>query len=125
MRRILGVLATACLVAAVAVSTAVAKGPSHTNGNGKGPQTLTASCTVLGTVTVHATSGASAWVNNTHYLLLRFTGTFTPTGGTPHTFTKVYGHKTGFGQTYTCTGTQTQPMGTFSFTATVARTPSH
>jgi hypothetical protein len=80
---------------------------------------------VLGTVTVHATSGASSWVNTTHYLLLRFTGTFTPTVGTPQAFTKVYGHKTGFGQTYTCTGTQTQAMGTFSFTATVARTPGH
>jgi hypothetical protein len=72
-----------------------------------------------------ATSGASSWVNNTHYLLLRLTGTFTPTGGTPHTFTKVYGHKSGFGQTYTCTGSQTQPTGIFSFTATIARTPSH
>ena len=123
MNRILGVLTTACVVAAVAISSAVAAG--NNKGNGGPPQTITATCTVLGTVTVHATSGASSWVNNTHYLLLRFTGTFTPTSGTPQTFTKVYGHKTGFGQTYTCTGTQTQAMGTFTFTATVARTPSH
>jgi hypothetical protein len=125
MKRILGILTTACVVAAVATSSAVAKGPTHTNSNGKGPQTLTATCTVLGSVTVHATSGASAWVNNTHYLLLRLTGTFTPTGGTPQPFTKAYGHKTGFGQTYTCTGTHTQAMGTLTFTATVARTPTH
>jgi len=121
MSRIFCVLALASAFAAVAVSSAVAGGSS-----GKGPQTINATCTVLGTVTVHASSGQSAWVGNTHYVVLKFTGTFTPTVGTPHTFTKTYGMKKGFGTTsYTCTGSQSDSSGTFSFTAVVARTPTH
>ena len=63
---------------------------------------------VNGAVTVHASNGQSAWVNNTHWVVLRFTGTFTPTGGTAQTFTKVYGHKTGFLKRTvdTCSGAQ-------------------
>jgi hypothetical protein len=54
-------------------------------------------------------------------------GTFTPTGGTAQTFTKVYGHKGGFisRTQQSCTGTQTDSGGTFTFTAWVAKTPSH
>jgi hypothetical protein len=56
--------------------------------------------------------------------VLRFTGTFTPTGGTAQTFTKVYGHKTGLlkRSVQSCSGTQTDTSGTFAFTATVAKT---
>jgi len=120
MKRIFCVLAMACASAAVAVGSAIAGGSS-----GKGTQTISATCSVLGSVTVHASSGQSAWVGNTHYVVLKFTGTFTPTAGTPQTFTKTYGMKKGFGQTYTCTGSQTDSAGTFTFTATVARTPIH
>jgi hypothetical protein len=103
-------------LAGLAVSSAVA---------GKGSQTITASCTTAGNVTVHASNGQSAWVNNTHWVVLRLTGTFTPVGGQPSTFTKVYGHKTGFAHrtTDTCSGSQTDPAGnTFSFQVTVAKT---
>jgi hypothetical protein len=121
MPKIVGVLALSCLVVAVAATSAGAK-----TGNGKGstngPQTLTATCTVAGMVTVHASAGASAWVSNHHYVLVTLAGTFTPTTGTPMSFTKNYGHKTGLKTRDTCTGTQTSADGTLSFTATVART---
>jgi hypothetical protein len=119
MKRLICVLAITGVLAAAAVGSAVAGGSS-----GKGHQTLSATCTVLGSVTVHATSGASSWVGNTHYVLLRLQGTFTPTTGPAQSFTKTYGNKRGFGQTYTCTGSQTDASGTFSFTATVARNPN-
>jgi hypothetical protein len=103
-------------LAALAVSSALGAG-------GKGSQTLTATCGT-GAVTVHASSGQSAWVNNTHWVVLRFTGTFTPVGGTAQTFTKIYGHKTGLLKRTidTCSGSQTDSSGTFAFTATVAKT---
>jgi hypothetical protein len=120
MKRLLCGFALVVALAGVAVTSAVA------GSGGKGSQTLTATCTVLGTVTVHASSGQSAWVNNTHYVVLTFTGTFTPISGSPTTFTKTYGQKTGFrSPRYTCTGSQTDSSGTFAFTATVAKTPTH
>ncbi len=99
MKTLFCVLATACVVAVVAVSSAVAGGSS-----GKGTQTLSATC-----------------------VLLKFAGTFTPTGGAAQSFTKTYGHKTGFmsGPSHTCTGSQSDSTGTFSFTATVAPTANH
>ncbi len=120
MKRLISVLAATCLLAALGVTSAFAGGS-----NGKGGQTITATCTVLGTVTVHASSGQSAWVGNTHYVTVWFTGTFTPTGGQPMTFTKRYGTKSGFGPRYTCTGSQSDSTGTFTFTAVVAKTPTH
>jgi len=121
MKRLIPILATTCVVAALGTTSAVAGGS-----NGKGGQTITATCSVLGNVTVHASSGQSAWVNNTHYVTLAFTGTFTPVGGQPTTFTKTYGHKAGFtGTKYTCSGSQTDSSGTFAFIATVAKTPTH
>jgi hypothetical protein len=120
MKTLICVLATVCALAILPVTAAVASGS-----NGKGPQTITATCTVLGTVTVHVSSGQSAWVGNTHYVTVAFSGTFTPTGGQPMTFSKTYGHKSGFGQRYTCTGSVTSPGGTLAFTATVAKTPTH
>jgi hypothetical protein len=119
MKALMCVLATVCVLAVLPVTGAVASGS-----NGKGPQTIIATCTVLGTVTVHV-SGQSAWVGNTHYVTVAFNGTFTPTGGQPMTFSKTYGHKSGFGQRYTCTGSVTSPAGTLTFTATVAKTPTH
>jgi hypothetical protein len=92
---------------------------------GNGNQTLTATCTTSGAVTVHASSGQSAWVNGTHWVVLRFSGTFTSADGTPQSFTKTYGHKNGFMKRtmQSCTGSQTDTSGnTFSFTATVAKT---
>ena len=121
MKKFMCVLATVCGIAAFPVTAALAGGGSH----GKGGQTLTATCTVLGTVTVHASSGQSAWVSNTHYVTVAFSGTFTPSSGQPMSFTKTYGKKTRFGPRYTCTGSQTSPDGTFAFTATVAKTPTH
>jgi hypothetical protein len=117
VKRFLSTIALVVLFAALAVSTALARG-------GKGGQTISATCTVNGAVTVHASSGQSAWVNNTHWVVLRFTGTFTPTGGTAQTFTKVYGHKKGLMKRTidTCSGVQSDSSGTFAFTATVAKT---
>jgi hypothetical protein len=120
MKRFISVLAMACAVAALGVTSALAGG-----GNGKGGQTITATCTVLGNVTVHASSGESAWVGNTHYVTVWFHGVFTPTSGQPFSFTKAYGQKSGFGTRYTCTGSTSDSTGTFSFTAVVARTPTH
>ena len=117
MNRRIAAIVLVLTLAALAVSSALAAG-------GKGSQTLTATCST-GVVTVHASSGQSAWVNNAHWVVLRFTGTFTPAGGTPQTFTKVYGHKTGLMRRTidTCSGSQTDTSGnTFAFTATVAKT---
>jgi hypothetical protein len=36
----------------------------------------------------------SAWVNKTHWVVVKFTGTFT-VNGQAQTFSKTYGHKTG------------------------------
>jgi hypothetical protein len=119
MRKLVCVLALAGVLTLGTVATATA---SH----GKSSQTINASCTVLGTVNVHASSGASAWVNNDHYVLVKLTGTFTPVSGPPMTFTKTYGHKTGLkGTRYSCTGAQSDSTGTFSFTAWVTRTGLH
>lgn len=117
VKRFLTAIALVVLLAAIGISTALA-------GGGKGSQTLSATCTVNGAVTVHASNGQSAWVNNSHWVVLRFTGTFTPTGGTAQTFTKVYGHKTGLVRRSidTCSGSQSDSTGTFAFTATVAKT---
>jgi hypothetical protein len=117
MKKFICVLATACGLAALPVTSAVAGGS-----NGKGQQIITATCTVNGTVTVHVSSGQSAWVGNTHWVTVAFSGTFTPTVGTPTSFSKTYGHKTGLTQRDTCQGTQTSPDGTFSFHVTVAKT---
>ena len=115
MKRVLTGIALVVLLAAIGVSSAFARG---------GKQTISATCIVNGAVTVHASSGQSAWVNNTHWVVLRFTGTFTPVGGTAQTFTKVYGHKTGLLKRTidTCSGSQSDSTGTFAFTATVAKT---
>jgi hypothetical protein len=121
MRKFACALVLTFALASLAVTSAVAGGS-----NGNGGQTISATCTVLGAVTVHASSGQSAWVGNTHYVVLKFSGTFTPTSGQPMSFTKTYGTKSGFtGAQYTCSGSQTSPDGTFSFTATVAKTPAH
>jgi hypothetical protein len=122
MKRFICGLTLVFALAGLAVASAL--------GAGRGSQTLTATCTTGTTstpVTVHASSGQSAWVDNTHYVVLRFTGVFTPAGGTPQMFTKVYGHKRGFRTpTLTCSGSQSATNGdTFSFTAVVARTPAH
>jgi hypothetical protein len=117
MKRLICGVALVVALAGLAVTSAVAAG-------GKGSQTLSATCVTAGAVTVHASNGGSAWVNNTHWVVLKLTGTFTPTGGSPTTFTKVYGHKTGFvSRTHdTCSGFQTNSSGTFSFTVVVAKT---
>jgi len=111
------------LVSVLALGTVASAAGSH----GKsGSQTMNATCTVLGTVTVHASNGASAWVNSNHYVLVKLMGTFTPVSGPPQTFTKTYGHKTGLrGPRYACTGSQSDSTSTFSFTAWVTRTSSH
>jgi hypothetical protein len=120
MKRLICGIALVVALAGLAVTSAVAAG-------GKGSQTLSASCTinnVTAPATINASSGGSAWISNTHWVLLTLTGTFTPTGGSPTTFTKVYGHKTGLlSRTRgTCTGSSTDSSGTFTFTATAAKT---
>ena len=121
MRRIICSLTLVLALAGLAAASALAAG-------GKGSQTLTATCTTSGGVTVHASNGQSAWVNNTHWLVLKLTGQFTPAGGTAlPSFTKTYGHKTGFmaRTQQSCTGSITDSSGTFTFTVTVAKTPGH
>jgi hypothetical protein len=119
MKRLTSILAVAIASAALVASAALA-------GNGKGHQTLTATCTTsTSSVTVHASSGQSAWINGTHWVVLKFSGTYTPAGGTAQTFSKTYGHKTGLMKrtVQSCSGSQTDTAGdTFSFTATVAKT---
>jgi hypothetical protein len=117
MKRLICGVALVVALAGLAVTSAVAAG-------GKGSQTLTATCTTAGAVTVHASNGGSAWVNNTHWVVLRLDGTFTPTSGTPTSFTKIYGHKTGFVSRVhdTCSGSVTSSSGTFSFKVVVAKT---
>jgi hypothetical protein len=123
MRRIICSLTLVIALAGLAAASALAAG-------GKGSQTLSATCTTSGGVTVHASNGQSAWVNNTHWVVLKFTGTFTPTGGTSQTFTKVYGQKGlmlkgGFIRKtqQSCTGSTSDSTGMFVFTAWVAKTP--
>jgi len=121
MRRIICSLTLVLALAGLTAAYAFGAG-------GKGSQTLTATCTTSGGVTVHASNGQSAWVNNTHWLVLKFWGSFTPTGSTTaQTFTKTYGHKGGFlaRTQQTCTGSQTDSTGTFVFTVLVAKTPGH
>ena len=123
MKRLICGVALVVALAGLGVTSAVAAG-------GKGSQTLAATCTinnVTAPATIHASSGGSAWISNTHWVLLKLTGTFTPTGGSPTTFTKVYGNKAGLqSRTHgTCSGSQTDSTGTFSFTAIVAKTPTH
>jgi hypothetical protein len=118
MKRLICGVALVVALAALAVTSAFAAG-------GKGSQTLTATCSPpIGTVTVHASSGGSAWVDNTHWVVLTLTGTFTPTGGSPTPVSKTYGNKTGFNsRTKTsCSGLISNSSGTFSFTVTVAKT---
>jgi len=117
VKRLISAVVLALIVCGLAASSAVA-------GGAKGSQTVSATCTVAGVVTVHASSGQSAWVNNTHWVVLQLWGTFTPTNGTPVSFYKKYGTKTGFQHRTmdTCTGSNTTPRGTFSFKVMVART---
>jgi hypothetical protein len=120
MKRLICGVALIVALAGLAVTSAVAAG-------GKSSQTIAATCTinnVTSSVTIHASNGGSAWLNNTHWVLLKITSTFTPTGGSPTTTTKVYGTKTGLASRTigTCSGSGSNPSGTFSFTATAAKT---
>jgi hypothetical protein len=120
MKRLICGVALVVALAGLAVTSALAAG-------GKGSQTLGATCTinnVTSSVTIHASNGGSAWLNNTHWVLLSITTTFTPTGGTPTTVTKVYGSKSGLqSRTHgTCSGSGSNPSGAFSFTATAVKT---
>lgn len=117
MKRIICSLTLVVALAGLAAVSALAAG-------GKGSQTITATCGTTSGVTVHASSGQSAWVNNTHWVVLKFQGWFTPAGGTTQSWTKVYGHKYGLvaRTTQTCSGSTTDSTGTFMFSATVAKT---
>jgi hypothetical protein len=120
MKRLICGVALVVALAGLVVTSAVAAG-------GKSSQTIAASCTinnVSSSVTIHASSGGSAWINNTHWVLLSISGTFTPTGGQAVPFSKVYGHKTGLltRTRGTCTGSSSNSRGSFTFTATAAKT---
>jgi hypothetical protein len=120
MKRLICGVALVVALAGLAVTSAVAAG-------GKGSQTIAATCTinnVSSSVTIHASSGGSAWINDAHWVLLTISGTFTPTGGSPTTFSKSYGTKTGLqSRTHgTCSGSGSNSRGTFSFTATAVKT---
>jgi hypothetical protein len=106
------------------VSVAVFAAPAAAAPPGQGLESLPADCDGTAT-TVTASSGAAFWVGDQHYVLTSFTGTFTPEGGTPETFTKTFGQKTGQGGSeITCSGTVVEPgEGTFAFTATGVAVP--
>ncbi len=75
-------------------------------------------------VTATVTNGASFWIGETHYVVVSFTGTFTPVEGEPETFTQTFGQKRGLRDRITCTGSETEPgVGTFSFEVTAAAVP--
>ena len=77
------------------------------------------------TVTATVSSGASFWIGDQHYVLTSFTGTFTPEGGRPETFTRTFAQKTGLaGSEITCSATFVEPgVGTFAITATGVAVP--
>jgi hypothetical protein len=107
------------------VSVAVFAAPAAAAPPGQGLESLPADCDGTAT-TVTASSGASFWVGDQHYVLTSFTGTFTPEGGgTPETFTMTFGQRTGLGGSeITCSGSLVEPgEGTFAFTATGVAVP--
>lgn len=115
MKKILVVTAATMAVLAIGAGSAFGDGS-----NGKGQQVVTANCTTAGGVTVYASSGQSAWVNDNHYVVLQFTGTFNG-----FTFTKMYGNKSGFSGAQECTGTSTGKGGEpFDFDVWVAPNPN-
>jgi hypothetical protein len=115
VRKVLVQIAAAAAVLAIGAGSAFGDGS-----NGKGQEVVTASCTTAGDVTVYASSGQSAWTNNTHYVVLSFSATY----GT-FSFTKTFGNKSGFGAAQECTGSATGKSGdTFTFDVVVAPNPN-
>lgn len=110
---------------AIAVSMS---GPAWADGSsGKGAPPVTGSCTTSGVVTIYASSGESAWVDDQHWVVQTFSGVLTaPDGEVLRSFTKTDGNKTGFGSTQQCHGVTTDKAGnTFSFDVSVALNPNH
>ncbi|HXF98825.1 MAG TPA: hypothetical protein VNJ46_09470 [Gaiellaceae bacterium] len=114
------VLAALSALAAAAVLAA----PLHAAPSGKGLESFPVICDGAA-VTVTVSSGASFWIGEQHYVLTSFTGMFTPPGGgTPETFTRTYGAKTGLaGGALTCSATFEDPEGTFAVTVTAVAVP--
>ena len=119
MKKCLGLAAMGVAVLAIGTGSAFGAGS-----NGNGQQVITASCTTAGDVTVYTSSGQSAWVDDTHWVVQSFSGTFTTTGGETFSFSKTYGNKTGFSGAQECTGSQTEDGGTFTFDVWVAPNPN-
>ena len=100
--------------AALLVPAAAAGAP-----RGNGLDTTPAVCAGQETVVTHS-AGSTFWLGDDHYVITVFTGTFTPVGGEPETFTKTSGNKNGLGPTITCTGSESDASGTFAFEVTGA-----
>jgi hypothetical protein len=115
VKQVLVLAATGVAVLAIAAGSAFGAGS-----NGKGQQVVTADCTTASDVTVYASSGQSAWVSDTHYVILSFSGTFDT-----FSFTKTYGNKSGFSDVQECTGSATGKSGdVFTFDVFVAPNPN-
>lgn len=121
MRRVLVVAAALAALGAAGAGAAWADGS-----NGKGHPVVEATCTTSGDVVIHVTSGQSAWVDDSHWVVQSFSGTFTDSSGASTSFSKTYGSKSGFASgLQECTGTQTYSDGSsFSFDTWVAPTPA-
>jgi hypothetical protein len=64
-------------------------------------------------VTVTFSSGASAWIGSTHYVLLSLTVTLVRTSGEIETFAKTFGEKAGAAdEAIVCTKVEQTPSGT-------------
>lgn len=106
------------------LSVAVFAAPAAAAPPGQGLESFELDCDGT-TVTATVSAGASFWIGDQHYVLTSFTGTFTPEEGTPETFTKTYGQRTGLaGSEITCSVTFVEPgEGTFAITATAVAVP--
>ena len=102
------------------LSVAVFAAPAAAAPPGQGLESFPLTCD--GTT---VSSGASFWMGDQHYVLTSFTGTFTPEGGRPETFTRTFGQKTGLaGSEITCSATFVEPgVGTFAIMATGVAVP--
>lgn len=102
---------------ALAASLRVLAGSALAAPPGRGLETVEVSCAGIATE-VTVTGGSSFWIGDTHYVLVSFEGTFTPTEGEPESFVQRYGRKVGRGYVaISCTGSESDESGTFTFVA--------
>jgi hypothetical protein len=115
--------AKATIVSLFALALTLLATPAVAAPPGGGLETIPVTCDGQ-EVTVTVSGGASFWIEDQHYVLTSFTGTFTPAEGEPETFTKTYGQKTGLaGSEITCTATFEEAEGTFEIRVSAVAVP--